>query len=309
MGKLKTAVHLLKEDRTIFFGFFVINFFGWLPLPDSIYLKLLYRAYIGRRLNLKNPKTFTEKLQWLKLYDRKPIYTKMVDKYEVKKYVANVIGEEYIIPTIGLYESVDEIPWSSLPNQFVLKTTHGGGGSGVIICKNKEVLNEDEVKKKLTKSLKFDIYSNFKEWPYKNVPRNIIAEKLLEDPENPSDLKDYKFFCFNGEVRFLKVDFNRFINHHANYYDKDWNLLEFGEKTYLPDASVVIAKPETLNQMIILAEKLTDNITFARVDFYSIGKRIYFGEITFYPASGLGKFEPDYWDYKLGDLIKLPVNP
>lgn len=261
---------------------------------------------MGRKLNLKNPQTFNEKLQWLKLYNRKPEYTTMVDKYAVKEYVANIIGEEYIIPTLGVWDNIEEIDWDALPNQFVLKTTHGGGGGGVVICKDKATFSRQEACQKLQRSLNSDIYLNYREWPYKDVRKRIIVEKYMVD-ESGVELKDYKFFCFNGQVKCFKVDFDRFISHKANYYDRDANLLPFGEVCCMPDSSKVLEKPKNFEMMLTLAETLSKDITFARIDFYNINGKIYFGEITFFPASGMGKFTQDEWDKKLGDFIKLPV--
>lgn len=272
--------------------------------PDRIYLKLLFRIMMGQKLDLKNPMSFNQKLQWLKLFDRKQEYTQMVDKYAVKQYVAAKIGEEFIIPTLGIWDTIDEIEWNKLPNQFVLKTTNGGGGFGVVICKDKTSLNIKSVKKKLTQSLKNDIYSFYREWPYKNVPKRIIAEKYMVD-ESGEELKDYKFFCFNGRVEYFKIDFNRFVSHKANYYDRNAYLLPFEEVNCPADHTKIFDKPQNLNLMIELAECLAKDIPLVRIDFYDVAGRVYFGEITFYPASGLGQFKPVEWDYKLGSKINL----
>ena len=273
-------------------------------LPDKLFLQIAYLLYLGKFLNLKNPKTYNEKLQWLKLYNRNPEYTKMVDKYEAKKYVSSIIGEEHIIPTLGIYDTVDEIPWDSLPNQFVLKCSHDSGG--LVICQDKSKLDIKAAKRKLKKSLSKNYYSTSKEWPYKNVKRRLIIEKYMVD-ESGYELKDYKFFCFNGKVKCLKVDFNRAIDHHANYYDENWNLLKFGESEFPPVYSKKIEKPVTLKTMITLAERISKDIPFVRVDFYSIKNKVFFGEITFYPASGIGKLTSDEWDKRLGSWIKLPI--
>lgn len=260
---------------------------------------------MGFGLNLKNPQKFTEKIQWLKLNDRNPLYTTLVDKYAVKDYVKKVLGEEYIIPTLALWDNIDEIKLDSLHDKFVLKTTHGGGGGGVVICRDKSTFNLDEAKAKLNRSLQADIYKNYREWPYKNVPRKIIAEELLIDNQRNGDIRDYKFFCFNGKVQFLKVDFNRFNGHRANYYDREWKLLSLGEDVCMPDPNVTIECPDKLNEMISMAEKLAMDKKFVRVDFYYVNNRIYFGEITFYPASGMEHFVPDGWDEKLGDMLQI----
>lgn len=272
---------------------------------DELYLKILFRLKMGYPLNLRSPRTFNEKLQWLKLYNRKPEYTQMVDKYAVKEYVAKLIGEEYIIPTLGVWDRVEDIDFDTLPNQFVLKTTHGGGGGGVVVCKDKSNFDFKAAKIKLQKSMNSDIYRNFREWPYKHVQKRIIAEKFMVD-ESGVELKDYKFFCFNGEVKCFKVDFDRFIAHRANYYDRNACLLPFGEVDCCPDFSRQLALPDNLKEMCYLAEKIADGHPFIRVDLYNINRKIYFGEITFFPAAGLGRLEPEEWDYTTGGWIKLP---
>ena len=271
-------------------------------MEDTAFLKLKYKNIIGEKLNLNNPQTFNEKLQWLKLNDRKDIYTTMVDKYEVKKYVSDVIGEKYIIPTLGIYNSFDEIDFEKLPNKFVVKCTHDSGST--IICKDKKKFDIKKAKKKINKALKYNYYYAGREWPYKNVKPRIIIEEYIED-EELKDLRDYKFFCFNGKVNLFKVDFNRFLEHRANYYDKNLKLLEFGEEVCPPDFEKKIEIPKDIMKMILLAEKLANGTKFVRIDFYYTNKKIYFGEMTFYPASGFGKFIPDSWDERLGEMINL----
>lgn len=271
---------------------------------DKTYLKIRYYATFKKNLNLQNPQTFNEKLQWLKLNDRKDIYTKMVDKYEAKSYVSKIIGNKYIIPTLGIYNNFDEIDFNKLPNQFVIKCTHDSGG--LVIVTDKSKLDIEKSKKKINKSLKRNYYYPGREWPYKNVKPRIIIEKYMKD-NSINDLMDYKFFCFNGKCKFFKIDFNRLTKHQANYYDINGNFLPFGEEICPPDFSKKLELPVNLKKMINLAEKLSQNITFLRVDFYEINGNIYFGELTFYPASGFGKFEPEEWDLKLGNLIDLSM--
>lgn len=271
-------------------------------IPDDLFLKIKFRLKIGRRLNLDNPTTFNEKMQWLKLYDRRNNYSLMVDKYEVKNYVANIIGQQYIIPTLGVWDNFENIDFDSLPNSFVLKCTHDSGG--LVICNDKSVFDIQEAKKKIEKSLKVNYYYIGREWPYKNIKPRIIAEENLINEET-DQLKDYKFFCFNGKVKFFKIDFNRFTDHRANYYDREMNLLPFGELDYLPDPDHIENKPSKLCKMIELAEILSKGFPFLRVDLYNPGEKVYFGELTFYPASGLGKFIPNEWDEKLGELLSI----
>ena len=291
----------------------ISNFFRW--LPDATYLKLLYRFRMGHRLDLQNPQTFTEKLQWLKLYNRKPEYTKMVDKYAVKEYVANIIGEEYIIPTLGVWDKPEDIDWDSLPNQFVLKTTHGGGGCGVVICKDKSKFDKASAIAKLKESMASEIYSGLREWPYKNVPKRIIAEKFMAPEKSPAhqDLTDYKFFCFNGEPKYCQVIRDRHTKETIDFYDMEWKHQEF--VGLLPQSNIAdsisngltsVARPKNLDEMKEICRKLSKEIPFVRVDLYVIDDKNYFGELTLYPASGMGVFTPEEWNDKLGDLLTLP---
>ena len=272
--------------------------------PDKLFLKLKFRLMMGEKLDLNNPKTFNQKLQWLKLYNRKPEYTTMVDKYAVKEYVANIIGEEHIIPTLGVWNSTDEIDWDALPNQFVLKTTHGGGGCDVIICKDKATFDKDAAKEKLNKSLKSDIYYNFREWPYKNVPKRIIAEKFMTN--NGKDLEDYKIHCFNGEPKFILVCSNRYGGGAMidDFYTPEWELMDVRRPGH-PKSEKASKAPEQLKQMLELSRILSKEIPFLRTDFYIIDNKIYFGELTFFPASGMSKYQPEEWDLHFGEMLKL----
>lgn len=278
---------------------------------DALYLKILYFFEMrGKILHLKNPKSFNEKLQWLKIYDYKPEYTKLVDKLAVKNYVESRIGHKHIIPTLAVWDSVEDIDWNSLPNQFVLKTTHGGGGCGVIVCTDKTKFDKIKAKNKLKKSMYTNAGQTYREKPYLNVPRKIIAEKyiaeqIIDNSETKADLPDYKFFCFNGKVKFFKIDFGRFVEHHANYYSPNGDLLPFGEVACKPDPNHVEKMPSNLSEMIRLAETLSANYKFLRVDLYNVNGKIYFGELTFYPAAGMGAFIPEEWDEKLGKLLAL----
>ena len=272
-------------------------------IPDYIYLKMLYKHRTGKKLNLKKPTTYNEKLQWLKLYDRKPEYTRMVDKYEAKKYVADKIGKEYIIPTLGVWDSFDDIDFNQLPNQFVLKCTHDSGG--LVIVQDKESFDIDLARNKIEKSLKSNYYLRGREWPYKNVKPRIIAEKYMKEESN-HELMDYKFMCFNGKVKCTFVCSERFANSglKVTFFDRDWNVMPF-ERHY-PKSSKTISKPQNYEKMICLAEQLSKNIPFVRVDFYEVLGEIYFGELTFFPGNGLEEFYPEKWDAILGDWIKLP---
>lgn len=274
-------------------------------LSDEKYLKMLFKKRFGKELDLNNPQTFNEKLQWLKLYDRKPIYTTMVDKYEVKEFVSNIIGKDYSIPTIGVWNTFDEIDFDKLPNQFVLKCTHDSGG--LVIVKDKQKFNKTKAKEKISQCLKRNYYVRSREWPYKEVKPRIIAEPYMVDGML-GELRDYKFFCFNGKCRCFKIDYGRFIKHQANYYDRNGCLLKFGEIVCPPDFGKHIELPKNLNNMVEIAEQLSKDMIFLRVDFYEVNGKVYVGELTFYPASGMGKFEPEEWDNTLGSWLVLPVN-
>lgn len=272
-------------------------------VSDEEYLRQIYRFRMGKDLNLHNPKTFNEKLQWLKLYDRKPEYTTMVDKYEVKKYVADIIGEEYIIPTFGVWDNVEDIELDMLPNQFVLKCTHDSGS--IVICKDKSKLDFEAAKKKLKKGLGRNLFWYGREWPYKDVKPRIIAEKFLSD-EGKKDLADYKVLCFHGEPKIIEVHMGRFNgNHTVDNYDIFWNKTDI-EQYDLPKTNELMSKPEFLEEMLRLSRLLSKNLIHIRVDWYFTNNRLYFGELTFYDGSGYNQFCGNADEF-LGSLIKLPI--
>ena len=291
----------ISHPKDIFLAL-LIKYGAW--IPDRLYLQLVYYLKINKRLNLENAQTFNEKLQWLKLYDHRPEYTQMVDKYAVKEYVSNIIGDKYIIPTLGVWNSPEEIDWDSLPNQFVLKTTHGGGNIGVVICTDKKNVDRDKAIAKLRKSLKQDISRYFREWPYKNVPKRIIAEKYMEDKE-AKELKDYKFFCFDGEVKALFIATERGTGDvKFDFFDAEFNHLDLVQVH--PMSGKVVKKPLCFEEMKIVAGKLSKGIPMVRVDLYEVNGRVYFGEMTFFHHGGLVPFHPEKWDYEFGSWIKLP---
>lgn len=274
-------------------------------MSDEEYLSRKYQLYFGQKLDLQNPQTFNEKLQWLKLYNRKPEYTVMVDKYKVREYIAQELGEEYLIPLLGVWDNPDEIDFDALPNQFVLKCNHNSA-LGMCICKDKSELDISKVKVELRKGLKQDYYLTGREWPYKDVPRKIIAEKYMEDVSG--DLKDYKFYCFNGEMKFVMINSDRNTSRptRADYFDRDFNWLDF---TWgYSHAEVHPKKPEQFEKMVAIVEKLAKGLPHIRVDLYDCNGKIYFGELTFFDGSGFDKIEPLEWDYKIGKLLKLPTS-
>lgn len=268
---------------------------------DRRYLEKMFPLQVGYPLNLDDPQSFNEKIQWLKLHDRKDVYTQMVDKSEAKKYVASIIGEEYINPTICLYDSVKDIDFDKLPNQFVLKCTHDSGG--IVICNDKAKFDKTAALQKLDFFLHRNYFLFNREWPYKNVKPRILAERYLVD-ESGWQLKDYKVFCFNGEPKFIEVDYDRYVHHKLNVYDLDWNYIDFYMTSH-NDPNVIIEKPKKLELMLELCRKISKDIKFLRVDFYSIGDQLYFGELTFHPGSGFIDFYPKEYDWKLGKMLNL----
>lgn len=269
---------------------------------DQLFIKITYFIHFGKFCDLKNPRTFSEKLQWLKIHNRKSIMSLKVDKMRAKEFVRQKIGSDIIIQNLGHWKSFDEIEFDKLPNKFVLKCNHDSGS--VIICNDKENLDLDKSRRVLEKGLKRNLFYWGREWPYKDVIPCIFAEDLLEDVKD-GDLKDYKFFCFNGVVKCFKIDFDRQTNHKANYYNKDGELLDIGEKICPPDFSKELELPSCLKQMIEYAEVLSADEVFVRVDFYEVNGRIYFGELTYYPASGLSPFLDHCTDELLGSWLNL----
>lgn len=296
---MNKIIKYIKKPSNVLLYLMNKNFFKW--IPDEKYITIKYKLEMNQKLNLKEPKTFNEKLQWLKLYDRNPEYTKMVDKYEAKKYVADIIGQEYIISTLGVWDKFEDIEFDKLPKQFVLKPTHTSGN--VFICKDKEKINYKQLRKMINKWLKRDYYLIHREWPYKNVRPRIIAEQYMVD-ESGTELKDYKFFCFNGEPKLLFVAKDRPYATKFNYYDMDFKKLPF--KQHYKNFNDYIEKPKGFEKMIELSRKLSKDIPHVRVDFYDINGKVYFGELTFYHFSGFEKFEPEEWDRILGDMLELP---
>jgi hypothetical protein len=270
-------------------------------IPDRPYVKLLYRGFMDERLDLRNPRTYNQKLQWLKLFDRNPLYTQLTDKYAVRKFVEQRVGVEYLVPLLGVYSSFEEIDFSLLPQRFVLKTTHDSGG--VVFCDDLENFDKKAAAEKINTHLSRNYYYWGREWNYKNIHPQIIAEKYLEDIEH-GDLIDYKFMCFDGHARCCLVCSNRYkLNQNLTFFDLDWNVLPFFR--HYPRSMEPIAKPKRLEKMVLIAEKLSSGIPFVRVDLYTIEGSIFFGEMSFHPGSGLAAFTPAEWDYKIGEWMDL----
>ena len=300
---MKDVLDFFTSRERIFKFFDNRHLLDW--MDDERYLKLAFRAKMGYPLDLKNPRTFSEKLQWLKLYDRKPEYTQMVDKYAVRQYIAEKIGAEYLIPLVGgPWYSAGEIDFDALPEQFVLKCNHDSGG--LVVCRDKSRLDREAVKQKLDQHLKTNYYMSSREWPYKDVKPCIIAEKYMVD-ESGVELKDYKWYCFNGTPRFLLITTDRAavdVPTKYTYFDMDYNALPFYNSG--PHAEKPIPKPGTFVEMKRLAENLSADMAHLRVDLYEVEGKVYFGELTFYDSSGMAKFDPPEWDEKIGSWLRLP---
>lgn len=275
-------------------------------MDDESFLRMAYKRKFGKELDLENPVTFNEKLQWLKLHDRNPEYTTMVDKYKAKAYIAQKIGERYVVPTLGVWEKFDDIDFRKLPKAFVLKCTHDSGG--LVICTDKNRLDKKSAKKKITKSLASNYFKGGREWPYKDVSPRIIAEPLLKDDATKGDeqdcLTDYKFFCFNGIPKIVYISKDKSENPTTDFFDMDYKHLPIRMKD--PNSDILPEKPTRFNEMKEIAAVLSENIPHLRVDFYCANGKLYVGELTFYHCSGFAPIQPEEWAIKMGDWIDLP---
>lgn len=281
-----------------------LNSYGFYKhLSDEKLIRKLYKTYFGREIDLENPKTFNEKQQWLKLYDRKAIYTTMVDKYEAKNYVAERIGTEYIIPTYGVWDSFDEIDFDALPNQFVLKCTHDSGG--LVIVRDKKKLDKKAAKAKIERSLKTNYYYHGREWPYKNVKPRILAETYMED-DSGCGLRDYKFYCFGGVPKFLYISegLEDHSTAHISFVTCDWQFAPYERSDYC-SFDVLPPKPSRFDLMLELAAKLSQGTDFLRVDLYEVNGQVYFSELTFSPCGGFMPFKDEKYDYEIGEMLSL----
>ena len=273
-------------------------------LSDKAFLKLIFRARVGYKLDLNNPVTFNEKLQWLKLNDRNPLYSRLADKYDVREYVQRKIGEEHLIPLIGVWDKFDDIDFSKLPNQFVLKCTHDSGS--VFVCEDKNTFDIKGVRKKINKALKQNFYYRGREWAYKNIKPRIIAERYLSDLSE-GGIADYKVFCFSRKPEVIMLCKDRFSNEGLtlDFFDTEWKHLDLLRPIYHPNSKVSDEKPRVLDQLLDLSATLSTGFPFVRTDFYILKDKILFGELTFYPGDGFEAFKPECWDKKWGSLIDL----
>lgn len=276
-------------------------------IPDKMYLKIIFYLNMGERLDLKNPKTFNQKLQWLKLYDRNPYYTQLVDKYKVKQIIADKIGMQYVVPTYGVWSSFDEIDFDKLPEKYVLKCTHDCGS--VFLINNKSDFDLNKVKIAIEAMLKHNYYYAGREWPYKNVEPRIIAEEYLEDESAEKDntrIRDYKFYCFDGKAVCVMVCIGRESgNPQFYYFDKDWKFLRFDKRSADLEEGFTLEKPSSMDKMFDLAEILSAGLKHVRVDFYEVNQKIYFGELTFFSAGGFDKDITCEADRYFGTLLKI----
>ena len=300
----KHAVDSLLHNRR-HFVFAIFRRIPWIIPNDELYLKVYYRLSMRKPLNLENPTTFNEKLQWLKLYNRRPEYVQLVDKFLVKEYVANKIGDEFVIPTIRSWESPKDIDWDMLPNQFVLKTNHDGGGNGIVVCRDKSTLNKQKALRELNHSFRRNTFLIGREWPYKKVEKRVFAEKYIEDSKL-NDLRDYKFLCFNGvpKLLYIATERNKAERVKFNFFDMDFNHLDI--RNGHPMGEEQLEKPSTFEQMKSIAAILSKGIPQVRIDFYEVDGHLYFGEFTFFHLGGTGSFQPEEWDTILGSWIELP---
>lgn len=298
MVTMNKIINVLFDSRKRFEYLSRYGFYKW--MEDEKYLKKKYYLSMGKNLNLENPKTFNEKLQWLKLNDRKDIYTIMADKYEAKRYVADIIGKKYIIPTFGIYDRFDDINFDELPDSFVIKCTHNSGG--LVICRDKTNFDKKSAKKRINKALRRNYYYRAREWPYKNIKPRIIVEKYIKD-EMSDDLMDYKFMCFNGKPKYVYITVKN-DNIFENYYDINFRPIDINHG--FPRSEMKFKKPELFAEMKEIAKKLSKDTSFLRVDLHYTNGKILFGEMTFYDWAGFRPFSHEgMWDKKLGDLLIL----
>jgi len=303
---MKSLGYYIKNPRIVFEGL-TIKFVGKL-LPDKTFIKLLYHYVTGNELDLENPKTFTEKLQWLKINDKNPLYPTLVDKISAKKWVAEKIGGTYIIPTLCVWDRIEDVDFSNLPDKFVLKCNHNSGN--VIICQNRKSFDVDAAKRALEKSLNDRYYLKGREWPYKYVKPRVFAEIYM----SPSDiweykpLIDYKFYCFNGVPMYVQVIKNRGYNETVDFYNMNWEKQPFtGVNPTAKMSDKVDTAPSTLENMKEVAAKLSMGFPFMRVDLYEINHKVYFGELTLYPSGGFGCFKPKEYNLIIGNQLRLSI--
>ena len=295
------AIRALLVPKYRFSALSRLGFYNY--MSDREYLQRLFKYRMGRELDIDTPRTFSEKLQWLKIYNRRPEYSVMVDKYAVKKFVADKIGAEYVVPLIGVYESPDEIDFDSLPDKFVIKCTHNGG-EGNAICRDKAAFDFESRKKVIRRALTKNYYPASREWPYKNVPPRVIVEQYIQDGDR-LNLPVYKIFCFNGEPKLIQaIQDDKTKQETIDYFDTEWNRLQLRQN--YPNSKNPLPRPECLSEMLELAAKLSTGVPHVRVDLYQANGKVYFSEFTFFSDAGMVDFDPPEWNNKLGEWLILP---
>ncbi len=297
MTKIKRLKYFLKNPKMLIVLWGSKGFLNW--IPDRQYLQLVYRIMMRKKLNIDSPATFNEKLQWLKLNDRNPAYTTYVDKYEVRTHVAEKIGENYLVPLLHVFDSVEQVDWDSLPHKFALKWSHGSGTN--IICTDKDKLDIKSAQIKLEKWRGINWYWYGREWPYKDIKPRIVCEKFISDLDQVPD--DYKVLCFNGKAKLIEVHLDRYGNHKQDYYDIEWNKTSISQEGTSSDSAK--SRPPQLEKMIQLSELLAAPMRHVRIDWFIVRDQLYFGEITFYDASGFVPFDNETDDYLLGSWLDL----
>lgn len=301
-SKIRQKVHHDEKFAVLYRAASHVKHFCGRLLPDEIYLKALFLENTGKQLNLEHPVGYNAKLQWLKIHDRKPEYTMMADKYEVRSYIEKTIGKEYLVNLYGVFSRFSDIDFSVLPEKFVIKCTHDSGS--VVICKDKATFDVKKAEALINKALKKNYYYDTREWPYKDIKPRIVVEEFLETT-NGEEIKDYKMFCFNGRVAYTQVHFDRSTDHKTNVYDREWNFVDIRFSNYPSDNNADIEKPSRYDEMIKVAETLSKEIPHVRVDLYYVDDKIYFGELTFFHATGMAQFDPPELDEQLGNMITV----
>ena len=271
-------------------------------IPTSIYIRLMYYHITGIKLNLKNPQTFTEKLQWMKLHYRNPLYTYCSDKLKVREYIAKKIGDEHLIPLLGVYDKADDIDFEKLPNQFVLKCNHDSGS--IIFCKDKNDFDIKAAKAHLKKHMNTNFYYPSREWQYKDIEPKILCEEFLTDEKN-EEIKNYKFFCFCGKPKIIQVVCGKYTDMKLKFYDTDWQPIE-STISSIPEPDLTLNKPQKLDEMLRIARKLSEGFAHVRIDLYLRYHKIYFGEMTFFDLGGNRKFNRNEFNLKMGSWFELP---
>lgn len=299
---MKKLLSYIKNPKN--FGFAIL-YHSYCFLPDKLCTRLQYRLFLGRQLNLRHPKRYTEKLQWLKLYYHDPKMPSLVDKITVKDYVSKLIGEQHIVKTYGIWNSFEEIDFGSLPRKFVLKTNHMGGGEGIILCKDKTNFDKENAKVVLNRCLGMNMYNSTREWFYKDLKPRIIAEQLLETSDG-SDLQDYKFYCFDGVPKVVLIASNRFSSHNFNYVDMDFHPIPIVSVCGKPIDASLLDRPSTFDKMKSIAATLSKGFPHVRVDLYNVNNVVYFGELTFFDSSGFDNLSSDTVDLEWGEWLTLP---